>query len=133
MTSAALSFFEEYFGIKYTLPKIDIVAVPDFGFNAMENWGMVTFREASILVPTVNNKSSSIFHMAKVAVNLAHEIAHQWYGNLVTMKYFDDLWLKEGFATYLSYVAVDNVRKFQSFLFLLPSIGVGRNYTKFKI
>lgn len=76
----------------------------------MENFGLITLREASILVPKVSNKSSSVAHMTKVAGNLVHELIHNYVGNLVTMKWFDDLWMKEGFATYLSYLIVDQVR-----------------------
>ncbi|CAO1436554.1 unnamed protein product [Diamesa hyperborea] len=110
LTAAGLPFFESYFGIQFRLPKIDIVAVPDFGFNAMENWGLITFRESALLVPENTNRSSSVDHMQRVANTLLHEIAHQWFGNLVTMKWYDDLWLKEGFSTYLSYVACNEIK-----------------------
>lgn len=108
-TVKILPFLEEYFGIKYQLPKIDMVAVPDFGFRAMENWGLINFREASILVPENESIRSSAEHTEHVTSVLAHELAHMWFGNLVTMKWWNDLWLKEGFATYISYLAIDHI------------------------
>ncbi|XP_055677770.1 aminopeptidase N isoform X2 [Lutzomyia longipalpis] len=104
-----LPFFEQYFNIQYKLPKIDLVAVPDFGFSAMENWGLIFFRESAMLVPEDKERRSSAEHTEHVASILAHELAHQWFGNLVTMKWWSDLWLKEGFANYMSYLALDNV------------------------
>lgn len=92
------------------MPKIDLVAVPDFGFQAMENWGLITYRESAFVVPQIPNKIPSASHMRSSAKTIAHETAHQWFGNLVTMKWYDDLWLKEGFSTYLSYVAVDKIK-----------------------
>ncbi|XP_070493928.1 aminopeptidase N isoform X2 [Chironomus tepperi] len=109
LTAASLPFFEEYFDIKFRLPKIDMVAVPDFGFSGMENWGLITFRESALLVPE-DKKSSSVSQLHRVAKTLVHEVAHQWFGNLVTMEWYDDLWLKEGFSTYLHYVATDSIK-----------------------
>ncbi|KAL1506799.1 hypothetical protein ABEB36_006093 [Hypothenemus hampei] len=100
-----LSYFENYFRTEFPLKKIDIVAVPEFGFSAMENWGLITFRESSLLF---DNFSSTIDDKRTVATVLAHEIAHQWFGNLVTPKWWNDLWLKEGFATFLQYLGVDD-------------------------
>ncbi|XP_013102535.1 aminopeptidase N isoform X2 [Stomoxys calcitrans] len=104
-----LPFYEGYFGIKNRLQKIDLVTVPDFGFGAMENWGLITFRDSSLLVPEDLEKASSSEHMEFVAQIIAHELAHQWFGNLVTPKWWDDLWLKEGFACYMSYIALNRV------------------------
>ncbi|XP_055851068.1 aminopeptidase N isoform X3 [Episyrphus balteatus] len=109
VTRKILPFFESYFGIEYKLPKIDMVSVPDFGFGAMENWGLITFRDSSLLVPEDQEKTSSAEHTEYVASIISHELAHQWFGNLVTPKWWDDLWLKEGFATYMSYIATDSI------------------------
>ncbi|KAJ8960401.1 hypothetical protein NQ318_013681, partial [Aromia moschata] len=100
-----LEYFENYFEIKFPLPKMDIVAVPEFGFNAMENWGLITFRESSLLY---DPRRSTNDDKRTIATVLAHEIAHQWFGNLVTPKWWNDLWLKEGFATYLEYFGVNH-------------------------
>lgn len=75
----------------------------------MENWGLITFRESAFLVNTSPQIIPSAKHMTSVARTLVHEVAHQWFGNLVTMTYYDYLWLKEGFATYLSYAAIEKV------------------------
>lgn len=109
MVRKFLPYYEDYFGIKNKLPKIDLVSVPDFGFGAMENWGLITFRDSALLVPEDQELASSSEHMQYVAQIIAHELAHQWFGNLVTPKWWDDLWLKEGFACYMSYKALDHV------------------------
>lgn len=102
----ALKFFEKFFNIDYPLPKQDMVAIPDFSAGAMENWGLITYRESYLLFdPEISSKSSQ----HSVASVIAHELAHQWFGNLVTMKWWTDLWLNEGFATYMASVAVDNL------------------------
>ncbi|XP_012161752.1 aminopeptidase N isoform X1 [Ceratitis capitata] len=105
-----LPYFEEYFGVKNRLAKIDMVSIPDFGFSAMENWGLITFRDSALLVPEDLDRASSSEHMEHVAQIVAHELAHQWFGNLVTPKWWDDLWLKEGFASYMSYLALNSIR-----------------------
>lgn len=104
-----LRYYERLFEIKFPLQKIDMVAVPDFGFNAMENWGLITFRETALLFDPV---VSTIDDHRSIAMVMAHEITHQWFGNLVTPKWWDDLWLKEGFATYFEYLGVNDVRNF---------------------
>lgn len=101
-----LSFFNEYFGIPYPLPKLDMVAVPDFAAGAMENWGAVTYRETALLLDPAQ---TSLAHKQRVAEVVAHELAHQWFGNLVTMAWFEDLWLNEGFATWVATLAMDHL------------------------
>ncbi|ROT72062.1 putative aminopeptidase N [Penaeus vannamei] len=101
-----LNFFEDYFNISFPLPKQDTVTLPEHPFSAMENWGLIIYRESRFLFnPNVSTPSTK----EDLALTVAHELAHQWFGNLVTPAWWDDLWLKEGFATYLSYVAMDYV------------------------
>ena len=100
-----VSHHEKYFGIKYMLPKLDLIAIPDFAAGAMENWGAITFREYMLL----GTEESSVSVKQIIADTVAHELAHQWFGDLVTMKWWDDLWLNESFATYMSNKTVDAV------------------------
>jgi len=101
-----IAFYQDYFKIKYPLPKIDLIAVPDFAAGAMENWGAMTFRESLMLG---DEKKSSMRTKQNIALTLAHELSHQWFGDLVTMSWWDDLWLNESSATFLEYMAVDSV------------------------
>uniref|UniRef100_A0A8C9SJF2 Aminopeptidase n=1 Tax=Scleropages formosus TaxID=113540 RepID=A0A8C9SJF2_SCLFO len=104
VTGPILEFFEKYYNVSYPLPKSDQIALPDFNAGAMENWGLITYRETSLLY---DPKMSSNGNKERVASVIAHELAHMWFGNLVTMRWWNDLWLNEGFATYVSYLGVD--------------------------
>ena len=83
-----LDFYAEKFAIDYPLPKLDMVSIPDFAFGAMENWGLTTYRELYLLA----DKSTTLLMKVEIAYTLAHELAHQWFGNLVTMEWWTDLW-----------------------------------------
>ncbi|MBQ6354821.1 M1 family metallopeptidase [Candidatus Saccharibacteria bacterium] len=102
----SLDFYDRKFGIKYPLEKLDQIAIPDFEAGAMENWGLVTYRESCLLADKTTSKSQREY----IATVIAHELSHQWFGNLVTMKWWDNLWLNESFATMMEYVCVDNIR-----------------------
>lgn len=100
-----IDFYEDYYGIKYPIAQAYHVALPDFSAGAMENWGLITYREVYLLV----DENSTVSSRQQVALVVAHELAHQWFGNLVTMKWWDDLWLNESFANMMEYVAIDAI------------------------
>lgn len=106
IASRTIDFFDEYFDTKYPLPKSDHIALPDFSSGAMENWGLITYREVALLADPATSSIDSKHYIAEV---VAHELSHQWFGNLVTMKWWNNLWLNESFATLMAYIAVDHL------------------------
>ncbi|CAM9020297.1 unnamed protein product [Wickerhamomyces anomalus] len=106
VATKVVDYFSEVFDIDYYLPKLDLIAVPTFASNAMENTALITFRASALLF---DEASSDPKYKAKVAYVVSHELAHQWFGNLVTMDWWDELWLNEGFATWVGFLAVDKL------------------------
>ncbi|MCL5786152.1 MAG: M1 family metallopeptidase [Candidatus Thermoplasmatota archaeon] len=105
IASKSLDYYENYFGIDYAMPKMHLVAVPEYAYGAMENWGAISFRTLALYV----DENSTSFIQGVVASAIAHEIAHQWFGDLVTMKWWNELWLNESFATFMQFKAVDSI------------------------
>ncbi|KAI1882544.1 hypothetical protein AGOR_G00251840 [Albula goreensis] len=104
ITKRLLQFYEDYFKVKYSLPKLDLLAVPKHPYAAMENWGLSVFVEQKILL---DPEVSSISYLMELTMVVVHEICHQWFGDLVTPVWWEDVWLKEGFAHFFEYVGTD--------------------------
>jgi tricorn protease interacting factor F2/3 len=126
-TRKVLDFYESYFGIPFQLPKLHNIAVPEFAYGAMENWGAITYREILLHV----DKDTSVRARKSVAHVIAHEVAHMWFGDLVTMKWWDDLWLNESFATFMDYKSTDRAypewKVWQDFVRTSTSGAMGRD------
>lgn len=101
-----IDFFEEFLMVPYPLPKQDLVAITDFESSSMENWGLITYRGNGILYES--HESTTSEHQ-NIAISVTHELAHQWFGNLVSIRWWSDLWIHEGLNRYLEFVAIDNI------------------------
>ncbi|KAK7003237.1 hypothetical protein BgiMline_004674 [Biomphalaria glabrata] len=106
VANTTLSYYQDIFQFKFPLPKQDLIAIPNFVAGATEHWGLITFRESAVLF---NPEQASLLSQQTVAITITHELAHQWFGNLATMEWWNDLWLNEGFATFLQYVGLEHI------------------------
>lgn len=117
MGKKSLDFYDDYFKIPYPLPKLDMLCCTEFAMGAMENWGLVTYREVDLMI---DEEKASSQQKQRVAIVVAHELAHQWFGNLVTMDWWDDIWLNEGFACFMEHHCTNE---------LLPEYSMWEQYT----
>ena len=101
-----VDFYEEFFDIKYPLPKLDMIGIEDYPLGGMENWGLITYAMRCLIY---NPKTDTKMKWQTILAIVAHEVAHMWFGNLVTIEWWSDLWLKEGFATFLQYYCCDKI------------------------
>jgi len=113
----SLDFYDDFFQVPYPLPKLDMICITEFAMGAMENWGLVTYRETALMIDEAKASPQS---KQRVAIVVAHELAHQWFGNLVTMSWWDGLWLNEGFAAFMEHFCTDS---------LFPEYRIWEQYT----
>uniref|UniRef100_A0A8C4QNE0 Aminopeptidase n=1 Tax=Eptatretus burgeri TaxID=7764 RepID=A0A8C4QNE0_EPTBU len=126
VSKTVLNYFGDLFDYPYFLPKSDQIGIPDFAAGAMENWGLVTYRETALLYDEIDSSESNKERVVSV---IAHELTHQWFGDLVTIGWWSELWLNEGFATYFSYLGTDAVETTWNFVRNFTQCGTNSSLT----